>query len=282
MIFLNGEWMPVEDAKISVLDRGFIFGDGVYEYVPVINGRPYRLDGHLTRLDNSCKEIGLKNPYSNAQWTELVLEAARRNGPGDQGVYWQITRGVAKRDHSFPKDVEPTVFMMSNPLPKLTQEQIDNGVPCYTFPDKRWHRCHIKSISLLGNVLAKQHATEHGGAEVVMIRDGFMTEASASNVFCVFGDTIVSPPKDNHILGGITLDGVFDLAKKHGLKLEVRPVSEAEMWAADELWLSSSSKGVLAITALDDKAVGNAAHKGKPGPMFKKMFALMQADMRGA
>jgi D-alanine transaminase len=281
MIFLNGAWMPIEEAKVSVLDRGFIYGDGVYEYVPVINGKPYRLEQHLIRLDNSCKEIGLKNPYTNAEWSNLVREIVAKNGAHDQGVYWQITRGVAKRDHSFPVGVEPTVFMMSNPLPKLTQEQIDNGVPCYTFPDTRWHRCHIKSISLLGNVLAKQHASEQGGAEVVMLRDGFLTEAAASNVFCVFGDTIVSAPKDHHILGGITLDAVVDHAAIAGMKLEVRPVSEAEMWAADEMWLSSSSKGVLAITTLDDKPIGNAAHRGKPGPVFKKMFALVQADLYG-
>ena len=281
MIFLNGAWMPVEEAKVSVLDRGFIYGDGVYEYVPVINGKPYRLEGHLNRLSNSCKEIGLKNPYSHAEWAALVDQIVEKNGAHDQGVYWQITRGVAKRDHSFPVGVEPTVFMMSNPLPKLTQAQIDNGVPCYTFPDTRWHRCHIKSISLLGNVLAKQYATEHGGAEVVMLRDGVLTEAAASNVFCVFGDTIVSALKDHHILVGITLDAVSELAKKAGMKLEVRPVKEAEMWAADEMWLSSSSKGVLAITKLDDKPIGNPAHVGKPGPMFKKMFALVQADLFG-
>ena len=281
MIFLNGAWMPVEEAKVSVLDRGFIYGDGVYEYVPVINGKPYRLEGHLNRLSNSCKEIGLKNPYSHAEWAALVDQIVEKNGAHDQGVYWQITRGVAKRDHSFPVGVEPTVFMMSNPLPKLTQAQIDNGVPCYTFPDTRWHRCHIKSISLLGNVLAKQYATEHGGAEVVMLRDGVLTEAAASNVFCVFGDTIVSALKDHHILVGITLDAVSELAKKAGMKLEVRPVKEAEMWAADEMWLSSSSKGVLAITTLDDKPIGNPTHVGKPGPMFKKMFALVQADLFG-
>jgi D-alanine transaminase len=281
VIFLNGDWMPIEEAKVSVLDRGFIYGDGVYEYVPVINGTPYRLDGHLKRLDFSCKEIGLTNPYSVAEWTALVTQICERNGTHDQAVYWQVTRGVAKRDHSFPVGVTPTVFMMSNPLPKLTQDQIDNGVPCFTLPDTRWHRCHIKSISLLGNVLARQHATEHGGAEVVMLRDGFLTEASSSNVFCVFGDTIVSAPKDNLILGGITLDAVFELAKKAGMKLEVRPVPAAEMWAADEMWLSSSSKGVIAITTLDDKPIGNAAHRGKPGPMFKKMFALVQADLFG-
>ena len=281
MIFLNGAWMPIEEAKVSVLDRGFIYGDGVYEYVPVINGKPYRLEGHLNRLNNSCNEIGLKNPYLHAEWATLIKQIVEKNGVHDQAVYWQITRGVAKRDHSFPVGVEPTVFMMSNPLPRLTQEQIDNGVPCYTLPDTRWHRCHIKSISLLGNVLAKQYATEHGGAEAVMLRDGVLTEASSSNVFCVFGDTIVSAPKDHHILVGITLDAVSELAKKAGMKLEVRAVKEAEMWTADEMWLSSSSKGVLAITTLDDKPIGNAAHVGKPGPVFKKMFALVQADLFG-
>ena len=282
VVFLNGEWLPITQAKVSVLDRGFVFGDGVYEYVPVIDGRPYRLAGHLARLANSCREIGLRNPYDDVRWRELVLEAARRNGPGDKGVYWQVTRGVAKRDHAFPSaDTEPTVFMMANPLPKLTDEQIEHGVACYTFPDSRWHRCHIKSISLLGNVLARQHASEHGGVEAVMLRDGYLTEASASNVFCVFGDTIVSPPKDNLILGGITLDGVVELAQRHGLKFDTRPVSEADMWRSDEMWLSSSSKGVLAITSLDDKPIGNAAHRGEPGPIFRRMFALMQADMHG-
>jgi D-alanine transaminase len=279
MIYLNGEWMPIEEAKISVLDRGFIYGDGVYEYVPVIKRKPYRMAQHLVRLDNSCKEIGLKNPYSVEQWSAIIKEIIAKQSFDDQGVYWQVTRGVAKRDHTFPKNTEPTVFMMSNPLPKLTQEQIDNGVKCYTYPDLRWHRCNIKSISLLGNVLARQHSAEAGGVECVMIRDGFMTEASASNVFAVLGDTIISPPKDNHILGGITLDGVMELAQRCNFKLEVRAVPEAEMWNADELWLSSSSKGVLAITALDDKPVGHGLNAGKPGPMFKKMFAAMQADM---
>jgi D-alanine transaminase len=279
MIFLNGSWMPIEDAKISVLDRGFIYGDGVYELVPVIKRKPYRMLQHLKRLDNSCREIGLKNPYSIDEWSDLIRQMIAKQAFDDQGVYWQITRGVAKRDHRFPDNIEPTVFMMSNPLPKLTQAQIDHGVKCYTYPDLRWQRCQIKSISLLGNVLARQHAAEHDGIESVMIRDGFMTEASASNVFCVFGDTIVSPPKDNHILGGVTLDGVMELAVKNNMKLVVRPIPEAEMWKADEMWLSSSTKGVLAITSLDDKPVGNALHLGQPGPMFKKMFAIVQADM---
>jgi len=281
MIYLNGEWMPIEQARISVLDRGFIFGDGVYEYVPVIAGRPYRLAGHLRRLDASCREIGLRNPYSDERWGELVREIVRRNGLHDQGVYWQVTRGVARRDHAFPKDAEPTVFMMSNPLPQLTHEQVAEGVSCYSVPDTRWHRCHIKSISLLGNVLARQYAYERGGVEAVMLRDGFLSEASASNVFCVFDGILVSPPKDHHILGGITLDGVWALAEAHGLPRVMRPISEAELRAADEIWLTSSSKGVVAVTRLDDTPVGHPSHRGRPGPLFRRMYDWVQADMRG-
>ncbi len=281
MIYLNGDWLPIEEAKVSVLDRGFIFGDGVYEYVPVIRGRPYRLDGHLARLANSCREIGLKNPYSDARWTELVHEIARRNGPHDQGVYWQVTRGVARRDHAFPKDVEPTVFMMSNPLPQLTPAQVEDGVACYTVPDTRWHRCHIKSISLLGNVLARQFASERGGVEAIMLRDGHLSEASASNVFCVIDGRLVSPPKDHLMLGGITLDGVWELAAANGVPREMRRVSEVELRAADEIWLSSSSKGVVAVTRLDDVPVGHASHRGRPGPLFRRMYQWIWADMYG-
>ncbi len=276
--FLNGEFLPIDEAKIPVLDRGFIYGDGVYEYVPVINRRPYRMLPHLKRLDRSCKEIGLTNPYSDAQWAEIITALVAKHEAPDQAIYWQVTRGVAKRDHAFPKGVAPTVFMMSNPLPVTTPEILQNGVKTYTFADLRWQRCDIKSISLLGNVLARQHAAERGGAEVVMLRNGFLSEASSSNVFLVKGGRIISPPKDHLILPGITLDAVFDLAQQGGIPLDVRPVPEAEVWSADELWLSSSSKGVIPITALDDKPVGD----GRPGPVFKKMRALFEADMAAA
>lgn len=273
--FLNGEFLPLSEAKISVLDRGFIFGDGVYEYVPVIKRRPYRLQGHLLRLERSCQAIGLTNPYSEAQWGEIITQLIAKHPQDDQAIYFQITRGVAKRDHAFPKGVAPTVFMMSNPLLHPTREQLENGVKAYTFEDVRWHRCDIKTISLLGNVLAREFAASKGGAEVVMFRNGMLTEASASNVFVVKNGRILSPPKDNHILPGITLDGVFDLSAKAGIPLEVRPVPAAQVWEADELWLSSSSKGILAITSLDDKPVGN----GKVGPLFKKMRPIFEADM---
>jgi D-alanine transaminase len=273
--FLNGEFLPIDEARIPVLDRGFIYGDGIYEYVPVIRRKPYRMAGHLARLDRSCKEIGLTNPYSDSQWSDIIMQLVAKHAFDDQAIYWQVTRGVAKRDHAFPKGVTPTVFMMSNPLPHPTSEQLANGVKAYTFEDVRWHRCDIKSISLLGNVLARQHAAERGGAEVVMFRDGNLSEASSSNVFVVKNGRIISPIKNNLILTGITLDGVFDLAKKGNLPLDMREVPTPQVWDADELWLSSSSKGVIAITSLDDKPVGD----GKVGPVFKKMRALFDEDM---
>jgi D-alanine transaminase len=273
--FLNGEFLPLAEAKISVLDRGFIFGDGVYEYVPIYGGKAYRLAEHLQRLTRTCQEIGLKNPYTDARWSEIVNQLAAMHGSHNQGIYWQVTRGVAKRDHSFPKDTEPTVFMMSNPLVSPTPEQVAQGVPAVTFPDVRWHRCDLKTISLMGNVLAKQYATEHNAAEVVMLRDGMVTEASTSNVFLVKNGEILSPPKDNLILPGITLCAVYDHAQALGLTLNVRPVTEAELWACDELWLSSSSKEVLAITSLDGKPVGT----GQPGPVFKRMHASVRAEI---
>jgi D-alanine transaminase len=273
--FLNGEFLPIDEARIPVLDRGFIYGDGIYEYVPVIKRKPYRMAGHLARLDRSCKEIGLTNPYSDSQWSDIIMQLVAKHAFDDQAIYWQVTRGVAKRDHAFPKGVTPTVFMMSNPLPHPTSEQLANGVKAYTFEDVRWHRCDIKSISLLGNVLARQHAAERGGAEVVMFRDGNLSEASSSNVFVVKNGRIISPIKNNLILTGITLDGVFDLAKKGNLPLDMREVPTPQVWDADELWLSSSSKGVIAITSLDDKPVGD----GKVGPVFKKMRALFDEDM---
>ncbi|MEN9560633.1 MAG: hypothetical protein RLZZ502_1844 [Pseudomonadota bacterium] len=273
--FLNGKFLPIEEAHISVLDRGFIFGDGIYEYVPVYAGKPFRLEEHLQRLARCCAEIGLANPYTAAQWRDIIQELIARSGSHNQGIYWQVTRGVAKRDHSFPKDTSPTVFMMSNPLVSPTPQQVSQGVRACTFPDVRWHRCDIKSISLLGNVLAKQHASEQDCAEVVMIRHGKVSEASTSNVFLVKNGRIISPPKDNLILPGITLGAVYDHAKLIGVALDIREVDESELWTCDELWLSSSSKEVLAITTLDDKPVAT----GKPGPVFQKMHASVRAEI---
>jgi len=274
MIYLNGEWMRLEDAKISVLDRGFLFGDGVYEVIPVYARQPFRLAHHLKRLQYSLDGIRLGNPMGDEAWTALIGELIARQAFADQGVYLQVTRGVAKRDHAFPQGVTPTVFMMANPLVTPTAEQVARGVACVTALDNRWLRCDLKTVALLGNVLLRQHAVDNGAAETILFRDGWLTEASASNVMIVKDDRIIAPPKDNLILPGITYDASLELAQEGGLPLQIRPVREAEVWTADEIWLSSSTREVIAVTALDGKPVGS----GVPGPMFKRMYALFQAS----
>jgi D-alanine transaminase len=273
-VYLNGRFLPLADAKISVLDRGFIYGDGVYEVIPVYHRQPYRLRQHLARLQRSMDGIGLANPHTDAEWESIIRELVARTPFDDQGVYFQVTRGVAKRDHSFPPGVAPTVFMMSNPLPLPTAEQVERGVAVVTATDERWLHCDLKTISLLGNVLARQRATDAGAAETVLFRNGFLTEASASNVFIVVDGIILVPPKDNQILPGITYDAALELARDGGLAVEVRPISREEALAADEMWLSSSTKEVLAVTTVD----GNSFAGGLPGPVFRKMYELFQAS----
>ncbi len=272
MIFLNGEFMPVEEAKVPVLDRGFIFGDGVYELVPVYSRVPFRLGEHLARLERSLAEVRIRNPYTRAQWSDIVHKLVGHQLFADQGVYFQVTRGVAKRDHAFPKSVEPTVFMMSNPLVTPARELVERGAPAVSAADYRWQRCDIKSISLIGNCLLRQLSADAGAAETILFRDGKLTEASASNVFIVKGGVIQSPPKSNLILPGITYDVVVELARGAGLPIEFGDVAEAQARAADEIWVTSSSKEVLAIVTLDGKPVG----EGKPGPVFRRVYALYQ------
>jgi D-alanine transaminase len=273
-VYLDGRFLPLEDAKISVLDRGFIYGDGVYELIPVYYRQPYRLPQHLARLQRSLDGIRLANPHTDAEWETIVRELIARTPLDDQAVYFQVTRGVAKRDHSFPTGVAPTVFMMSNPLPLPTKEQIERGVAVVTAADERWLHCDLKTISLLGNVLARQLATDAGAVEAVLFRNGHLTEASASNVFIVRGGVIVAPPKDNQILPGITYDAAFELAREGGLSVEVRPIPRDEALAADEMWLSSSTKEVLPVTTIDGKSFAS----GVPGPLFRKMHELFQAS----
>jgi D-alanine transaminase len=277
MIYLNGEWMPIEDAKIPVLDRGFIFGDGIYEVIPVYRRKPFRGQGHMQRLARSLAAVQIPNPYSEARWMELIAEIIARQPFENQAVYFQVTRGVARRDHAFPKESTPTVFMMSNPLATPSDETYAKGVACVTATDNRWLRCDIKSTSLLGNVLMRQFAADRDAIETIMFRDGLLTEASASNVLIVKDGIIASPQKDNLILPGITLDATIDLARESGLPLEMRPITEAEVRNADELWLSSSTKEVLPVTLLDGKPVGHGDGAGKPGPMLAKMRAAYQA-----
>jgi len=256
-----------------VLDRGFIFGDGVYEVIPVYGRKPFRLAHHLRRLQYSMNGIGLANPHSDAQWTALIEEIIKRQEFADQGVYLQITRGVAKRDHAFPPGVPQTVFMMSNPLPLPSREQVEQGVAVVTAEDNRWHRCDLKTTSLVGNVLMRQLAVDANAVETVMFRDGLLTEASASNVLIVRGGTVVAPPKDHLILPGITYDATLEVTRAAGVPLEVRKVTQHEALAADEMWLSSSTKEVLAITRLD----GSPFAGGVPGPVFRKVWQAFQA-----
>jgi D-alanine transaminase len=272
VVYLNGKYLPISQAQVSVLDRGFIYGDGVYELVPVYQREPFRLAHHLARLQRSLDGIRMANPHTDAQWETIIRELAARQPFDDQGVYFQVTRGAAKRDHSFPNGVAPTVFMMSNPLPLPTREQVDNGVAVVTAEDNRWHRCDLKTISLLGNVLMRQLATDQGAVETVMFRDGYLTEASASNVLVVVNGTIVVPPKDNHILPGITYDAAMEFAREAGMPLEVRPVPRPEAMSAGEMWLSSSTKEVLAVTTVDGRPFAG----GRPGPVFRKMWAYFQ------
>jgi D-alanine transaminase len=268
----NGKLLPLDQISISPLDRGFIFGDGVYEVIPVYAGVALRAREHFERLQRSMDEIRLNNPHTLDEWIRLTDELLAHH-PGNQAVYIQVTRGAPeKRDHVIPKDLRPTVFMMSNPLASPAKEAVENGVKCVTSDDFRWAKCHIKSTSLLGNVLARQISADAGATETILLRDGFLTEASASNVFVVKAGVVAAPPRNHLILLGITYDLLVKLAAEGALKLEIRPITEAELRAADEIWLSSSTKEVLAVTTLDGKPVGS----GKPGPAFKRMHALYQ------
>lgn len=273
-IYLNGQYLPIEEAKISVLDRGFIFGDGVYEVIPVYSRKAFRLEEHLRRLQHSLDGIRLANPHSSTEWAAIVNQLIARNAGEDQSLYLHITRGVARRDHAFPAPpVEPTVFMMSNPLPTPPAELLHSGIACITAPDNRWLRCDIKAIALLPNVLLRQMAVDAGCAETILIRNNeFLTEGAASNIFAVQNGTLLAPPKDNLMLPGITYDVVLELAAANGIPHEVRRIAVAEVFAADELLLTSSTKEVLAITQLDGKPVGT----GKPGAMFTRLHALYQ------
>jgi D-alanine transaminase len=276
-VYLNGRFMPLAEAKVPVLDRGFVFGDGVYELVPVYSGKPFRLDAHLRRLQASLDGIRLANPYSIETWRELILRLIESQDFTDQSVYIQVTRGTPvegqpPRDHAFPKGVSPTVFMFAQPLVSATPEQKAAGVCAVTAVDNRWMRCDIKAISLLANILLRQHAVEVDCAETVMLRDGFLTEGAASNIFLVKDGVLLVPPPSNLMLTGITYDVVLELAAANGIPHEIRSISEAEVRAADELWMTSSTKEIMPIVKLDGLTVG----AGVPGPMARRMDALYQ------
>jgi D-alanine transaminase len=272
IVYLNGKFMPIEEAYVPVLDRGFIFGDGVYEVVPAYSKHPFQLAEHLRRLQYSLDKVRITNPHSDAEWTQLIAEIIKCNNGDDQSVYFQVTRGVAKRDHAFPKGVTPTVFMMSNPLVTPSPALVDSGVACISAEDYRWLNCDIKSVSLLGNCMLRQLSADVDAAETILFRDGRLTEASSSNVFIVRNGVVLTPPKDNLVLPGITYDVVLEIARAREFEVEVCDVTEADVRSAEEIWLTSSNKEVLAVTTLDGKPVGD----GRPGLLFRRMHALYQ------
>ena len=267
--YLNGDWLPLAEAKVSVLDRGFIFGDGIYEVVPVYYRRPFRLDSHLGRFERSTREIGLTNPLDRAGWRSLVERLIATCSADDQFIYWQVTRGVAKRDFSFPADTPPTVFAMTTPFTRPSPAQRQQGLRAVTRTDERWLRCDIKSVSLLGAVLARQFATEHGADEAVQFRDGWLTEGSSSNVWVVRGGTVIAPPRDHLILEGIRYGFVGELCQRLGVPLEVRRLRRDEVEGADELMLTSATREILPVVALDGRPVGS----GRPGPVYARLRA---------
>lgn len=272
MVYLNGAMTPLSEAKIPVLDRGFIFGDGIYEVIPIYGRKLFRSDQHMARLFRSLAAIGIPNPHTKEQWMHLIEQVVAAHPADDQMAYLHVTRGVAKRAHAFPQAVTPTVFIMTNPIVLPTADMRARGVACVTMEDKRWLRCEIKSISLLGNVLAAQHAVEHDVVESIQFRDGFLTEASSSNVWIVKHGKLAGPPKDNLILEGIRYGLIEELCATGGIPMEARRIARAEVFDADEVLLSSATKEVLPVTTIDGLTIGN----GKPGPIYQQLYAAYQ------
>jgi len=280
LCYLNGEYGRVGDAKVSVLDRGFIFGDGIYEVVPVYAQKLFRFDEHMARLERSLTKVRLPNPHTREQWLErmrrLIAAQQAQSGAADQLVYLQVTRGVAPRDHVMPDKAQPTVFMMATPMKPASVEQRHAGVACISARDFRWERGDIKSVSLLGNVLARQMSADHGALETIMFRDGFLTEAAASNVWIAKDGALLGAPKSEHVLEGIRFELLRELCEDVGIGYSLRPIAEAELRSADEILLSSATKEVLPVTRLDGELVGHGSQRGKPGPVYAKLYEAYQ------
>ncbi len=271
-VYLNGQYMPLESAMIPVLDRGFIFGDGIYEVVPVYDRRPFRWPEHRARLRRSLARISIADPMSDEQWRAIVTGLIERHPWSDQFVYLQITRGVARRDHPFPKDATPTVFAMTSEFVPMPAEKIEKGIDLVSLPDERWLNCDIKSVSLLGNVLARQAAVDAGAFECMMFRDGLLTEGSGSNIWIVRNGMVLSPHRDRRILEGIRVGLMEELCQAEGITLEMRNVARHDVLHADEILVTSATKEVIAATRLDGRPVGN----GQPGPVFRRLHAAYQ------
>ncbi|MES2770722.1 MAG: D-amino acid aminotransferase [Pseudomonadota bacterium] len=272
MVYLNGEFLPIDEAKISPFDRGFLFGDGAYELIPVYARQAFRLDEHLARLENSLHALRLPNPHSREAWRSLIQSVIAQHEAEDQSVYLQITRGadaLFKRDHAFPAQSKPTVFAFSSALITPSATQRAQGVAAITATDTRWLRCDLKTTSLLANVLLRQDAVEQHCAETILLRDGLLTEGAASTILLVKNGVLLAPPKDQRVLPGVTYDVVLELAAQHAMPYQVRDIQAAELETADELWMCSSTREILPITRLDGQAVGS----GKPGIWAEQMYS---------
>jgi D-alanine transaminase len=269
-VYLNGDYLPLNEAKISVLDRGFLFGDGVYEVIPVYSGHVFQFAAHMQRLDNSLAGISLNNPHSREQWLNIITPLLDLGQ--DQSIYLQITRGTAdKRDHAFPKNIPPTVFVMCSKLSPLDGK--NSGVKAISVEDSRWEHCNIKAITLLANILHRQAAVDQGCAEAILVKDGYVTEGAASNVFAVIDGMLVTPPKSNDILPGITRDVILALAQENKMANAEEIISLDALALASEIWITSSMREILPVVELDSKMIGN----GVPGPVFETMNRLFQA-----
>lgn len=269
-VYLNGEYLPLAQARIPVLDRGFLFGDGVYEVIPVYGGRPFRLEEHLQRLDNSLAEIHMRPPHTRDQWHD-ILQRLVLPGPADQSIYLQVTRGAAAgRDHAVPKDIPPTVFAMCNPIPEPDPALFERGIAAVTREDIRWERCDIKAITLLAAVLLREQAKDEGAMEAILIRNGLAMEGAASNLFVVHRGVLVTPPKGRHLLPGITRDLVLEIARESSIPYREDDIPADLLTGADEVWLTSSTKEVMPVTRLDGREIGD----GRPGPLWREMTRL--------
>lgn len=276
-VYLNGKLLPIEQAQISVLDRGFLLGDGVYEVIPAFGGKLFRLEQHLQRLDNSLSAVRIPNPHNHSEWQKILQQLITSND-NDLSIYLQVTRGVApKRDHAFPDKVIPTVFAMSNIIPEPDPATLEKGVNAITLDDIRWKRCDIKAITLLANVVLRQEAHDHNAAEAILIRDGQAMEGAASNLFIVSADTIYTPPKGPQLLPGVTRDLILELSREHCLTIEERNISEQSLNNAQEIWLTSSTREILPVTQLNGNQVGN----GRPGKHWQQMIQLYRDYKKG-
>jgi D-alanine transaminase len=273
---LNGDMQPLSQAKISVLDRGFIFGDGVYEVIPAYGRRLFRFEEHMARLARSLDKLRIPNPHTRDGWLRQVRTLVAAVPADEQLVYIQVTRGVALRDHVMPEGITPTVFIMSNLMKPPTVEQRHQGVACTTARDFRWERGDIKSVSLLGNVLARQMSADHGAAETIMFRNGWLTEGSGSNVWVVHEGAVLGAPRSEHVLEGIRYELLRELCEEEGIAYNLRPIAEDDVHTADELMISSASKEVLPVTRLDNQPVGHGALRGKPGPVYARLYEAYQ------